>query len=127
MSPLSTRQKVGLVLGGIYSAGNIASVLQPTPEGEVGPPFGILLISSVLGVVGLVAVVLAWRGSRAAMRAAAGCIIVETITALPAFFVDVPTAVKMMVGAIVLLTVVTLVLMFSSADRPAAVLAEEGR
>jgi hypothetical protein len=118
---LSTKQKVGLVLCGLYSLANIPSALVPTPEGEEGPPLGVLVIGSILGVIGLVAVILAWRGNRVALRVAAGAIIIVTLTALPAFFVDVPTAIKILVGASVVLTVVTVVLMFSGDRRAASV------
>lgn len=114
MNTTSKRQKAGLVLAGIYSATSIPSVLFPVPEGEVGPPIGILVIGSVLGLVGLVAVIVAWRtGSRAALRAAAGAVIIVTLTGLPAFFVDVSAGVKLLVGVSVLFTIAAVVLMFS--------------
>jgi hypothetical protein len=123
MNTTSKRQKVGFVLAGIYSAANIPSVLFPVPEGAEGPPIGILVIGSVLGVVGLVAVVVAWRtGNRAALRAAAGAIIVVTLTALPAFFVDVPAGIKLLVGVSVLLTIAAVVLMYSPGRRSTPVL-----
>lgn len=117
----NTKQKVGLVLCGLYSLANIPSALVPTPEGETGPPLGILVIGSILGVVGLVATVMAWRGSNVALRVAAGAIIVVTLTALPAFFVDVPAWVKSLVAVAVLLTVAAVVLMFSGNRRSAPV------
>ena len=117
----TTKQKVGLAICGLYSATNIPSVLVPAPgDAETGPPFGILVIGSILGVVGLVCTVLAWRGSAVALRVAAGAIIIVTLTALPAFFVDVPMAIKALVGVSVILTVVAVALMFSS-RRPAPV------
>jgi hypothetical protein len=123
MNTTSKRQKVGLVLAGIYSAANIPSVLFPTPDDAEGPPIGILVIGSVLGVVGLVAVIVAWRtGNRAALRAAAGAIIVVTLTALPAFFVDVPAGIKLLVGVSVLFTIAAVVLMFSPGRRSTPVL-----
>ncbi|WP_247048149.1 hypothetical protein [Arthrobacter rhizosphaerae] len=123
MNTTSKRQKVGLLLAGSYSAFNILSVLFPTPDGQVGPPSGILIIDSVLGVVGLVAVIVTWRtGNRAALRVAAGAIILITLTALPAFFVDVPTAIKLLVGVFVLLTIAAVVLMFSPGRRSTPVL-----
>lgn len=123
MNTTSTRQKVGLVLAGLYSAANIPSVLFPTPEGEEGPPLGILVIDTLLGVIGLIAVVIAWRsGNRAALRVAAGAIIVITLTGLPAFFVDVPAGIKLLVGVSTLLTIVTVVLLLSPSRRPASVL-----
>jgi hypothetical protein len=117
----TTKQKVGLVLCGLYSLANIPSVFEAQPDGEEGPPMAILVVGTVLGVVGLVAAVMAWRGNRAALRIAAGSIIIVTLTGLPAFFVDVPMFIKALVGVSVLLTVVTVVLMFSGNRRPAPV------
>jgi hypothetical protein len=123
MNTTSKRQKVGLVLAGLYSALNILGVLFPTPDGQDGPPIGILIIDSVLGLVGLVAVIITWRtGNRVALRAAAGAIIIMTLTALPAFFVDVPAGIKLLVGVAVLLTIAAVVLMFSPGRRSTPVL-----
>jgi uncharacterized membrane protein len=123
MNTASKRQKVGLVLAGIYSALNILGVLFLTPDGQVGPPIGILIIDSVLGLLGLVAVIVTWRtGNRAALRVAAGAIIIITLTALPAFFVDVPAGIKLLVGVWVLLTIAAVVLMFSPGRRSTPVL-----
>jgi hypothetical protein len=118
---VTTKQKVGLVICGLYSLTNIPSVLFSAPDGEEGPPLAILAVDSIRGVVGLVAAIMAWRGNRVALRVAAGAIIVITLTGLPAFFVDVPMAIKALVGFSVVLTVVTVVLMFSAERRPAAV------
>lgn len=117
----NTRQKVGLVIAGLYSLANIPSIFFGTPEGEEGPPTVVLAIGTILGVVGLAAAILAWRGNRVALRLAAGAIIIITLTGLPAFFVDVPMAIKALVGFSVLLTVVAVVLMFSGDRRPAVV------
>ena len=120
-APVTTKQKVGLVLCILYSLANIPSALFPTPDGEEGPPLAILVVGSALGVIGLVAAVLAWRGNRVALRVGAGAIIVITLTGLPAFFVDVPMAIKALVGFSVVLTVVTVVLMFSGDRRSASI------
>lgn len=118
MSSTTTRQKVGFVLAGLLSLANIVSIFFPTPEGETGPPMAILVVGVITGVVGLVAVVIAWRsGNRAAIRVATGVLIISVLTSLPAFFVDVPAGVKLGVGVSVLLSVLTIVLMFSSTSR----------
>jgi hypothetical protein len=117
----TTKQKIGLVLCGLYSLANVPSFLEAPPDGEEGPPMAILVVGTILGVIGLVATVLAWRGNRVALRVAAGSIILATLTGLPAFFVDVPMFVKALVGVSVLLTVVAVVLMFSDERRPAPV------
>ena len=122
MESTSGRQRAGLVLAGVLSATSIPSMLTPTPDGEAGPPYGVLVLGTVLGVIGLVAVVLAWRGNRGALRVAAGTLIINLLTALPAFFVDVPVWIKLAVGLSVLVTVTAIVLMFSGARRLVAVL-----
>jgi hypothetical protein len=119
MSSTSTRQKVGLVISGLLNLVNIPSALMPTPEGETGPPYAILVLGSLLGVIGLVATVMAWRGSRAALRVAAGALGINVLTALPAFFVDVPAFIKALVALSVVITVTALVLMFSAPARRA--------
>lgn len=117
----NTKQKVGLVICGLYSLANIPSFLEAPPDGEEGPPMAILVVGTILGVIGLVATVMAWRGNRVALRVAAGSIIIVTLTGLPAFFVDVPMFIKALVGLSVVLTVIAVVLMFSGDRRPASV------
>jgi len=118
MSPTTTRQQVGLALAGLLSAVSIPSALFPTPDGDTGPPLAILIVGSVLGVIGLVAVVIAWRsGNRAAIRVAAGALIINLLTSLPAFFVDAPAVVKALVGVSVLVTVLAVGLMFAPSRR----------
>jgi energy-converting hydrogenase Eha subunit B len=114
---LTGKQKAGLVICLIYGLTNIPAVLTPTPDGDTGPPMAILVVGSILGVVALVAAILAWGGNRLATRVGAGAIIVLTLTGLPAFFVDVPMFVKALVAFSVVLTVVAVVLMFSGDRR----------
>ena len=118
---ITGRQKAGLVLAGLMSAGSIPSVFSPTPDGKEGPPFAVLLVGAILGVVGVVAAVLAWRGNRAALRVCAGTLIVNLLLTLPAFFVDVPAWIKAMAAFSALLTIAAVVLMFSTSRRPVPV------
>jgi len=123
MNTISGRQKAGLVIAGLLSLANAPSVFIPTPDGEEGPPFVVMVLGTILGVVGLVAVVIAWRkANQAAFRVAAGCLVITLITALPAFFVDVPAGIKILVAGSVALTVLAVVLMFSPARRAVPVL-----
>lgn len=113
---LSTKNKVGLSLAALLGLVDLPSVLTPTPDGEVGPPYAILVLGSICGLVTLVAVVIAWRNaSRGAIRIAAGARIVSLLGALPAFFVDVPWFIKVAVTAFTIVTVLSLVLMLSPA------------
>lgn len=128
MSRTVTRQKAGLVLAGLLSLGSVPSALFPTPDGQEGPPLGILVVGSLLGVIGVVAVVIAWRtNSRVAIRVAAGTLIINALTGLPAFFVDVPAGLKLLVGVSVLVTAAAVVLMFSPSRATSPVTAEVPR
>lgn len=114
---LSTKNKVGLVIAALLGLLDIAApfVLQ-TPEGEVGPPVGILVLSAIMGVITVIAVVIAWRsGSAGAIRTAAGARIVSALTSLPAFFVDVPAGIKVGSAVFVVVTIVVVVLMLTPA------------
>ncbi|MFT4216754.1 MAG: hypothetical protein QM619_06155 [Micropruina sp.] len=116
----TTTNRVGLVLTLILGLGNGASAFFPTPDGEVGPPFEVLVADTVLAVVVVVGVVVAWmRGSRLAARIAAGCAMLIAISAMPAFFVEVPPVVKALAGAITLVTVLACGLMLAPAKRKA--------
>lgn len=122
MDIVSTRQKVGLVLAALINLTAIPSVLFPTPDGDEGPPMAVLVVTTILGLIGLVAVVLAWRGNKLALRVAAASLIVQALLAIPAFFADIPAGIKLAAGASVVVTIIALVLMFSPARRPAAAL-----
>lgn len=118
--PFSRANKVGLVLAGLLGLVDVSSPLFPTPPGEVGPPFAILVLDAILGIVTLVAVVVAWRTRRRALvRLAAGARILSMITALPAFFAGVPAFLVAVVSLFVVLTVATVVLMLLPPRRSA--------
>ena len=123
MTTISGRQKAGLSIAALLSLVNVASAAFPTPDGEEGPPYAVLVLGTILGVIGLVAVVIAWRsGNQAAFRVAAGALVINAIAALPAFFVDVPAGIKLLVAVSLVITVLAIVLMFSPARRPVPVL-----
>ncbi len=120
---LTTRNKIGLAIAGLISLANAPSAFLPVPGGDVSPPMVVLVTDTVCGVIGLVAVILAWRtGSRTAIRIAAACLVVALVTALPALFVEVPALVKILVAAYTIVTLGTLVLMFSGDRTHAPVL-----
>jgi hypothetical protein len=111
---ITTRNKVGLAIAGLISLANVPSVFESQPDGEVGPPMTVLVLDTLLGVIGLVAVVVAWRtASRTALRVTAACLVTAAVTALPALFVDVPAFIKIAVAVFTVITMVALVLMFS--------------
>ena len=116
----TSRQRAGLLLSGIYFVLNLPSVLEAAPDGEVGPPMSVMVLSTALSVLGLLATVLAWRSlTRVWTRVLAACLVVITLTSLPALFVDVPAVVKALVAVGIVWTLVALVLVFSERETDA--------
>ena len=122
MSPVTTRTRVGLVLAALLAVGDVVSAFFPTPDGVVGPPLPIVVLGGLLGIATLAAVVVAWRsGRRGALWTVAGSRVLSALAALPAFFVDVPALVKLLVAVFVVLTIVSVALVLAPARRTAAV------
>lgn len=120
-TPWSTRNKIGLGLAIFYGLTNIPSFLTAADDGETGPPLPVMIVCSILGVVTVVAGIIAWRGGNgSAARLTAASVVVITLTSLPAFFVDVPAGVKALVALGVVYTVVTVVLMLSASTKGAS-------
>jgi hypothetical protein len=118
----TTRTRTGLVIAALLGVADVVSAFFPTPDGEVGPPLPIVLLGGLLGIATLGAVAVAWRtGKRGALRIVAGTRVLSAITALPAFFVDVPAPLKLVVAVAVVLTVVCVVLVLSPARRSVTV------
>jgi hypothetical protein len=115
-SALSRKNKVGLALAGVLGLIDMTSVFTPLPDSDApGPPVGVLVAGTVLGVITVVAVVHTWRtANRASSRVVAGSRILSAITALPAFFVTgVPAWVVAVVAVFVVVTVVVIALVLS--------------
>jgi NADPH:quinone reductase-like Zn-dependent oxidoreductase len=108
---LSRANKIGLVLALLLG---VSDVIGPwtTPSGSGegnGPPSSVLYVDALIGLVTVVAAVIAWRtGSRVAARVVAGSRILSAISALPAFFVGgVPAALVVLAAAGILFTLLT--------------------
>ena len=109
-----TRVKIGLGLAILLGLANIPFVLSPTPDGQEGPPTVVLVFSLVLGVLSIITAVIAWRtDSPAALRITAACVIINALSSIPAFFVDVDAGIKVAVAVTILVSVLSVVLMFS--------------
>ncbi len=118
----SKLNKAGFVLALLLGLADLASPLQPTPAGQTGPPFAILLIDAALGLITVVAVVIGWRtGRRGAVRIAAGARIVSMVTALPAFFAGVPTGILLIASLDVVITIGCVALMLLPSRTPVPV------
>ena len=119
---LTKLNKAGLIIAFVLGLLDLTAPFQPTPDGEEGPPYAILLIDAVLGLITVIAVVIAWRTARrGAVRIAAGARIVSVVTALPAFFVDVPAALQVTVAVFVVVTIACVAMMLTPSRQPVAV------
>jgi hypothetical protein len=99
---MSRTFRAGLIVFGLLSVGDLAGPL--LTDGE-HPPMSIALIGSVLGLISLVLVVLAWRGERRAVVPLIVLRVLSGASALPAFFVsDVPAAALVAAGVMIALT-----------------------
>ena len=119
-TPLSKINRAGLILAFLLGLLDVTSLAFPAPEeAQAGPPFAVVVLGAILGVITVGAAVVAWRTARrGAIRVAAGARIISAILALPAFFVDVPPWLKVAVGVFVVLTVATVVMMLAPRRQP---------
>ena len=118
-SPLSTRLRIGLGIAALLGLLDCTSLFfPPTEPGQVGPPVGILVVGTLLGVATLVAVLVAWRtGRRAAVRVAVLTRIVSVLLALPAFLFGAPAEVQQLVAVFVVISAIAVGLMLAPERR----------
>jgi hypothetical protein len=110
--------RTGLVLAGLLALSDLFSF-------ALGPqPLSVIIASTALGVLTLIALVPAWRsGRRPAVIAVAVTRILSALLAVPAFFVGgVAAGVQVVAAVLIALAVVSTVLLFT-ARTPSAVTA----
>ncbi len=76
---------IGLVLAGLFALMDVIPL--PAGDGE-HPPVAVVIAGAVLGLITLVGIVPAWRGSRAGVVAVIVTRLLSALTAVPAFFVE---------------------------------------
>jgi len=116
----SPRYRAGLVLlavTGLLDLTGLFALGDPdSPKPVIGTVF-------VLGVITLVSVGLAWRGSRAGLLVALAVRVVDVALAVPAYFLDAPGWVLAVVTATIVLTMLGLALAMPALRRSKAQLA----
>lgn len=119
---LTRKNRIGLVLTVLIGLVNLPSALERSPDGGEGPPYGVLVLDSVCGVLLIVAAIVAWRtGGRGAVRLAAGVNILQALSSVPAFFVDISVVIKIVAAVAVVVSFVAVVLTLSPGRGPRAV------
>ncbi|HEU5483888.1 MAG TPA: hypothetical protein VFU98_03200 [Microlunatus sp.] len=118
---MPTTYRAGLAVLGVVSLGDLAAPL--LTDGQT-PPMSIALIGSGLGLLSLILIAFAWRGSTAAAVGAVVLRVLSALTAVPAFLVDgVPAVPMVLAGIAVTATVAGVVLVLAGLRRPAPVVA----
>jgi hypothetical protein len=102
-----TTAKMGLVALG---AAGVLDLFQLLVLGSPDAPVGVVLTTSGLGVVTLLGVAAAWRGSRAGLLVAVAARVLDSALGIPAFFLDAPAWVVVLIAAMLVLTIVGVVL-----------------
>lgn len=113
---MRTSLRAGLVLAILLGLGDLA---MPLGGGDF-PPMPVAIGGATLGLITIVAAILGWRGSRAAVAAVIATRLLSALSALPAFFVaGVPSAGRIAAAAVIALTVVAVGLMLPRMRRAA--------
>jgi uncharacterized membrane protein len=108
--------RAGLVLLGVLSLADLAGPL--TTDGD-HPPMWVALVGAALGVASLACVIAAWRGSGRAVLPLVVLRLVSALTAVPAFFVDVPDGIVALVVVLIAATLTGVALVSGSRARTA--------
>jgi hypothetical protein len=116
----SPRYRAGLVLLALTGLLDLAGVFALSDPDSPKPVIG---AAFVFGVVTVVAVGLAWRGSRAGLPVALVVRVVDVALAVPAYFLDAPGWVLAVVTATIVLTVLGIALVVPALRRSKAELA----
>jgi hypothetical protein len=106
--------KTGLVLAallGLLDVIGLFSINTPFPEGMTTPPDWLVILVAILGLVTMAAIVPAWRGNRRAVLVVVATRILSALSAVPAYFVNVPSYILITTTVLVAVTILAIWLM----------------
>jgi len=114
MTSISGPRKAGHILGIILGAVHLSVLAAPSAGEDSGPPLAVLAIGAVIGLAVIALLIQSWRrDQRGPRRIAAVLLVLAGLGALPGLLVaDVPAALQVGAGILVLLTIATVVLLF---------------
>jgi hypothetical protein len=116
---LNTKNKAGLGLAGLLGVLDIAGYFfTPDPSADMpGPPDWIVLLDVALGIITVIAVFLAFRSpNKLNVGTTVTARVLSALTAVPAYFVGVPTSIIVLVTAFIAATIITVWLILSSTE-----------
>jgi hypothetical protein len=112
---------VGLVIAGLLGVLDLPSFLMSSDSGD-GPPLPVAIVSTVLGLITLVALYFAWRGDLRALWTVVGSRSISALLTIPAFFADISSAVKLLAAVFLVVSAFAIWLIVSelrkSTSRP---------
>ena len=111
---LSSRRRAGHLLGVLLGLIHLSVLGIPTGSRDAGPPLPVLILGAAIGLAVIALLVRSWRQDAPIARWAAGVLLVlAALGVLPGLLVaNVALALRLAAGALVGLTVATLVLLF---------------
>jgi hypothetical protein len=120
----STPVRTGLALGALVGAINFAFIFYTGDWGPEEPPFFLVLVQGLIGLVSVAAAVLAWRtANRKIIRINAAALIVNALGVVPGVFMDGPAFIRLASSLLILGTVPAVILMMRRGRMPAALAA----
>jgi hypothetical protein len=110
-APLTATTSAIFAVLGLIDVALVGAIWSADP-----PPVGVSLGVAALGLITLVALVPARRGSRVALGTIVVVRVISALLAVPAFFLDAPVWVMVVEGCVIVATVTALVLLRRNAD-----------
>ena len=114
MTSISGPRRAGHMLGIVVGVAHLSALAVPSGGEDSGPPLAVLAIGAVIGLAVIALLIQSWRrDQRGPRRIAAILLVLAGLGALPGLLVaDVPAALQVGAGILVLLTIATVVLLF---------------
>jgi predicted branched-subunit amino acid permease len=114
MAQLSRPHVAGHVLGISLGLSHLSILGLPTDGDQAGPPLAVLILGAAVGLAIVVLLIKSWRSdAHVPRRIAAVLLVLAALGALPGLLVaDVDVMLQIAAGALVLLTIATLILLF---------------
>jgi hypothetical protein len=115
----NTSVRAGLALSALIGLANLPFLAPGIDWGPEEPPYPLLILAAVVGMVSVVCAVVAWRsGSRRALRVNAAALIFNALMVIPGLFGDTPAFITIASAAFVVTTVIAVVLTMRRSNEP---------
>ena len=115
----NTTVRTGLALSAILGLSNLPFLFLDINWGAEEPPFALLLLNAVIGMVSVVCAVMAWNtGNRRLIRLNAAALIINALLVVPGLFLDTTATIRVISAVTIVATVAAVVLMMRRSDTP---------